>query len=478
MKMPSQPHRAKTSSGKQNSSRKASYGALLAYLALVPLPFGSARPIFWAASAVFIGLSFAVYSTVSAQFYLQRRRWTILQKVNTLSAFVFAAFLIIQLIPGTKTISWLNVITQTGIELSPNQISLAPGMTVLVLIKHLSCVLYAALMFECLQYSVTRRSNILDVTLVIIVTYAFYAMIALRYGDTILGMEKVAYEGFATGPYINRNTFATLLAIGITIASVRTAAAVVSAANELDHIIASNDAWRWAALYGAALGFLAVTLLATQSRMGLFVGAIGAVVGCVLVIVKARRWRLRIFLTVFAIAVLGVVVVWLQYGRQLVDQLSAVQSSAQVRIAVYVQVLELIGRRPLTGFGGGSFEIAYPLVHVLPADAEKTWDRAHNTYLTLWAELGLVAGSIPILLVLFWAAAIGRSFCRRAFDSDSAPQAAALSVALVVGLHSIVDFSLEILSIAVFFVTVLIAGLASTSASNRLGRHPKHTIAR
>jgi O-antigen ligase len=97
----------------------------------------------------------------------------------------------------------------------------------------------------------------------------------------------------------------------------------------------------------------------------------------------------------------------------------------------------MIAARPLTGFGADSFPLAYEIFHRPPVPADLVWDRAHSTYLTLWAESGLVFGSLPPLA---GALALALLWPRR-----QAPLAAAAIAALCLsGLHSLVDFSLEI----------------------------------
>src|SRR5690606_23091385 len=97
---------------------------------------------------------------------------------------------------------------------------------------------------------------------------------------------------------------------------------------------------------------------------------------------------------------------------------------------------------PWLGFGGGTFEQAFPIVHQTNLSPQLTWDKAHNTYLTLWAELGLVVGSIPIALVALLAAQTLLGLLKR--HGGWSARAATLGAILIADVHSMLDFSLEI----------------------------------
>lgn len=118
----------------------------------------------------------------------------------------------------------------------------------------------------------------------------------------------------------------------------------------------------------------------------------------------------------------------------------------------------MILTRPWIGFGGGSFEAAFTLFHLPSLNPEVRWDHAHSTYLTLWAEYGLIIGSLPLFAIGFvgWKAwqRVGRALPRAELA------AAALGSIVVAGIHSLVDFSLEVHAVALLFVAVLALGVS------------------
>lgn len=118
----------------------------------------------------------------------------------------------------------------------------------------------------------------------------------------------------------------------------------------------------------------------------------------------------------------------------------------------------MIKARYLTGFGGDSFEQAYPLFHQISVDVDVTWEKAHSTYLALWAEYGLFFGSIPLLIFGVLFVRLLLAYLRSANPDPT--MLAALGVILVGAIHSLVDFSLEIQAVAFVFAIVTAAGYA------------------
>ncbi len=121
----------------------------------------------------------------------------------------------------------------------------------------------------------------------------------------------------------------------------------------------------------------------------------------------------------------------------------------------------MIELRPWTGWGGGTFEIAFRAVQSQALDSTLLWDRAHNSYLSLWSELGVVFGSMLILIVALIAILIIR---RLPGATRSLPPLLIGLGAITVGaVHSLADFSLEIPAIAMQFTAIL--ALAATAGA-------------
>lgn len=448
---------ARTAKGQRRLNTVASW-LLLIVVALAPLPFASVRPAFsglWAAYIGLVGLAYFVILMLRGE----RLRFDLARlHVLTLLFGLVSATLLLQLVP----IPGLSAPLPDGSSIGIPQLTIAPGMTALMLCRQLSYGLFAILVMQvCVNDN--RRSQVLGAILVVVVAYGLYGMVALQSGDTILGMPKWAYFGAATGPMVNRNSFATFEGMGAILALSMLASRIVNQADRHkdDGRIANN--FSAILLLGVTYAFLLVVIISTQSRMGLAATLIGSVAVVLLTLSAVRNFRLGGYAL---LGLLGLVTAGLVlFGGGVFERLGSLESSGEVRGELYRQTWELIMLRPLTGFGGGTFELAFPLVQHAPVSPDMVWEKAHNTYLALWSELGLVAGSLPIVavaIIAFW-------FLRNAITRRGSwrAQVAGLAVIIQCGVHSLADFSLEIPANTFLFIALIAAGLAAMPEGSR-----------
>lgn len=421
-------------------------GLLMAVVALAPIPLASNRPFFWALWAAVVGLiGLAHFGLLVLRGEALRVPLGRLWLPAALFA-LLAGFLAVQ--------SFLPVpasfVTAGGASVTGARLSLAPGATLLMLLQVATYGLFFVLMLQ-VAANRSRARKIALALLGIVTVHALYGLVALvLLDDSLLFFPKWAYAGFATGSFVNRNSFATFLAFGLVLG-------VVLALRELKS--GSLTGRSSAVMMLAATALILAVLVATGSRMGLFAGVAGAGLAALLAVGKGEnsRWRAR-GLLLAGLPIAAAIVVLLLYGAATFDRLGSLEADVNVRGDLYAQVLGMIAARPWLGYGGGAFEAAYPLFHMPPVSADLVWDKAHSTYLSLWAELGVVAGSIPILLV----AGIGLDALRLYLGrrGDWAGPAAAVAVIAVAAIHSVVDFSLEIEANVFLFLAILAVGVA------------------
>jgi len=437
--------------GKRHRANDALALALFLIVAVAPIPFGSARPFFWASTAVFVAGTGALY------FLVTLGREITFRPAPLASVALFAllcAYLGLQMVALAPLAGLAPVITRAGAVIATHAISIDAGATWLMLLRFLTYGL-VALLFWQVAASRERTKMLLEAFFFLIAVYALYGLVALtELGDTILIMPKWAYLGAATGTFVNRNSFATFLAFGAV-----TGTGLVM--HDIWTLIESRERGSRKALTASLVPHLVgisvifVSLLATQSRMGLFAGAAGGFVVLLLGLSKLPRQRTLMVGTSLAALAAGAVFFFL-YGGGLTERLGSLQDSIDVRWNFYRQIWQMILARPLLGYGGGTFEEAYPLYHALPVSPDLVWEKAHNSYLALWSELGFIAGSIPLLLLAFAAWRALRNWYREV--ADWAPAIIAIGVAVTGAVHSLVDFSLEIEGVTLMFLALLCLG--------------------
>lgn len=318
------------------------------------------------------------------------------------------------------------------------------------------------LMFLVLLIEIaTRRRRVallLRLVFLGITVEAAWALIALKLlGDATLWGEKTAYLGVATGSFVNRNSLATFLGFGLVLGVALLGKEILPSTGRAAHPRSLLER------FGDGSGLVLVTmlvillaLLATGSRLGLVSALFGVMVTWAALLWRSERrsWVLWAGLGVVAL-------VWMMVagaGQVMAQRALFLELDGAMRLTLYRQVLQMIATRPWAGFGLDGFGPAFEVFRAPPLPGDLSFGMAHNTYLTLWAELGVVMGSLPPLVRLGAAMACVRNLWRR--DGFATAAAAALGGLGVAAVHSLGDFSLEIPANVYVFQCILALGLA------------------
>lgn len=249
------------------------------------------------------------------------------------------------------------------------------------------------------------------------------------------------------GPFINRNHLAgwLLLVLPVTLASIPAQVAVVSEDaptgwRERILWLASPAAMQTVLTALAALT-MATALVQTLSRSGLAGFLVGtAITGAVVMRSRwpaVRRWSLT--LVVASIAALAVVLVGLPAIEARMDESGV--SFTDRRLA-WEHTLRIIRDVPVVGTGLGTYADAMVVYH--GADPRVRFEEAHNDYLQLLAEGGLLV-VVPAALLI---AVFAREVRNRFRDDTHTPIVYWARVGAVTGLVAIafqetVEFSLQ-----------------------------------
>ena len=452
--MASRQHRVHRSSMSRRSKGHDYLGwALVVTALLAPLPMGGIRGFFfmlYAAVVAVLGLFYAV------GLYRGHVRPRLPLSVFALPVILFGLVIVWMLI--TMLPLGLAAAPEWA-ALSPladlaGRITIGPGATFDMFVRYLTYGLFFVL---ALQVAVEKKraKTLFRVVYLGIAAHALIALASLTFfGDVLLFLPKDAYAGDATGTFVNRNSFATFAAFGAIMG-----VALIFGVDEND--VSRSRLSRVLVQLGfnvAPLALIGLALAFSHSRMGMFVAALGAGVIALVAVFRSSGVR-RVLAGLLIIVGLVTGAVLANTSGILFERMATVDRDADVRLAVYEQTLDLIAARPISGYGGGTYEDAFRAIKSDPISPDVTFDAAHNLFLELAAELGIPATIAVVLSVLLLAGTTAVAAVRR--ENWTIPAAAA-AVVLAGGVHSLVDFSLQIPAIVLMMLLILALGFAQS----------------
>jgi hypothetical protein len=483
---------------------RTAFGGLLLLLVWAPWPLGSNRP--WAVSLLalgaWLGVALALAGYVGGRPWplgISRARWPLAMVAG------FCAIAAAQVAWGSPQGTVFRV--------------LSPWHASDYLLRALACA-GAMLLTVLTVRSRERCTTVLGVVLLAGLLQAFAAVL-LASGDTAY---VYLYERFdpsvrVSGTFVNPNHFAAYLALTL----------AAGTGLLLAQMKGSGDAPEdWRTRLVAALSFvlsakmllrlalvvMVVALVSTHSRMGnvaFFVALLGAGGLVALLSRQLRRPALWLVATMVLIDLL-VIGRWIGFDR-IAERLQATsvrapevvqappaaasgastaqgsaaaprvlmgrppprEESLEERLEVPGLALPLVLQRPWFGHGGGSFHLAFA-----PIKPESvfggTWTHAHNDYVEVATDLG-----VPALLLLLGIGIFSTHKALRLLP-DGQPRlnrgvgVAALLGIIATGLHSWVDFGLQIPAIGLTFSVML--ALSWLAAGLPLADRRSHGAAR
>jgi O-antigen ligase len=448
---------------------QATFWLLVAGLAWAPLWYGGNDLIAWGINAIlFPGLA-ALYE---ASLLIRGQGHPIgVRYVAVPAAFFAGAVLWI----GVQTVAWGNgpfvhpvwgmAAEALGAPVA-GSISVNRDLTMLALVRLITA---ASVFWIALQLcrNAARARHLIASIAAIACLYAAYGFVVFTLdAGRVPWLEIPSAGGTLTATFVNHNSFATYAGIGLV-------AVCGLVLREYRHRISGGlRGLRIAALIettgrtgGALLAgafLLLVALLLTGSRGGVFATAFGLfVLGGLTLMRSEKRGAKQTAAVVFGFVLVGATVV--AFGEVFIGSVAERGVQDSNRLAVYAITLRSILDVPLSGFGYGTFADVFPMYRDRSIAVQGAWEQAHDTYLEVFQGLGLVFGSMLVASVaLLVLRCVKGAIARR--ENTTVPRVAA-GAAFLVGVHALVDFSLQIQAVALTFVAILGAGVAQSESS-------------
>jgi O-antigen ligase len=324
-------------------------------------------------------------------------------------------------------------------------------------------LLYAA--YGILAFVVTQtlhRSSHFELMALLFTGYGavvatFAVLQGLAPNGKLYWIRSLEEGGAIYGSYVNHNHYAGLMELLVPFP-------LVLAATRF------TDGNRKIAVAGIA-ALMAASIFLSGSRGGM-AAFVAQMVSLTVLLARKREkgWRQPLMLGAF-LAVVIIFLVWIG-GNALTQRLASIHSEAReeisggVRLTIDRDCLRMLIKRPILGWGLGTFPIVYPEFRSFYTTFFV--NQAHNDYLQLLVETGLAGFSIA---VWFMVLVFRRGTVKLKDWTETAT--GALTVAALLGcvgilVHSFVDFNLQIpANAALFYVLCAIAASVPLHESQR-----------
>ncbi len=449
-------------------------------LLLVPLPFGLTED--WAIFLfeIFVIILVSIYSVKKIFFKVdnnsQVSKSSKLPFLARICLFIFAGVLLFHLIP--LPINLLKFLSPKTFEIyaGVNQIgwktlSLVPNLSWFKTVQYVCIFLFGFLILK----SVKTKKKVGIFVIFMLVSAVFqslYGMLELFGGtEQIFGYQKIASGGSATGTYINRNHFAGFLVMvfPISVGYLLAKADFFSIKRGLPIkeklIWFSQERLQKTIVLGSVTVLIGMGIIFSRSRAGITIFIFLFFLVFLLISTqnrtderllgrRSKRILGNIILVILAAAfIIGV--------GPILNRFTNTKLSEVIRPIWFNNSLELINDFPLFGTGLGTYVQIYPAYKKV--EDGYLLDHAHNDYLELAAETGLIGACSLVLFALTMIIVLFLKWRKRRDPFVRGVVLGCLLGIVAILLHSVVDFNLQIPANAVYFVALFALALGAVN---------------
>lgn len=462
------------------ANNRVVFALLMVYLAWLPIPLGSNRPWAWAllelgAYGLFawwcLGYWRGVQTLNSAVTSARAGFWILGLWLGYLffQCIPLPAWLLGVLSPGTREF-YLTAFPDQG---GAGSLSLDRGAT---LEQFLRTGAYGALFFLVLALTTSRERLVgLAGTLAVVGVVeslfglsVFFAGADSWYQHWLWQLsEGAAYA--VTGTYVNRNHFAGLMEVTIAMAL-----GLALARYSGGYLVNGVRAHLWGlsemlldgrgALLFSVLIMLAAMVFST-SRGGIVSLGLAVLTLTILAATRFGRRSVEVRLAPWLLLAAALAGLWLGYG-QLAREMEATGLSSN-RLEIWAPVRHMVADRPLTGSGAGTFRWLYPAYKQDAGLGGLFFEHAHNDYLEILAEQGLIGLGLSGLFVGFCLRRLFQAWGRRGDRLARGILFGSLTGSLALLIHATVDFNFQIPANAAYFFVLLATGLVASGIPSK-----------
>jgi hypothetical protein len=344
----------------------------------------------------------------------------------------------------------------TGLA-SNHPLSIAPSLTWTALALYGS---FALLLIGTSRLASSRGARTLVIAIAVLgVVLALAGIIQqATFNGRIYGFWTSETRGSPFGPFVNKNHFAgwMLLAIPLSLGLLcanlsRGMRGVKPAWRERVLWLASSDANRLI-LLAAAIAVMSLSLVLTMSRSG--IGSLGLALASIGWLAVSRRGSggKKAATAAYLIFVVLLAVAWV--GFETIASRFAAADWVQLnkRTGAWADAWSIATTFPLAGTGLNTYGTA--TLFFQRHDLTKHYFQAHNDYLQLAAEGGVLLVVPALICVALFARDVRRRFREDGESSSYWLRAGAVCAIVAIGLQETVEFSLQMPGNAALFAVV------------------------
>ena len=429
-------------------------GSLIFIVILATLLFGSVETWSIAVVGVLIALTFLFFIMRIKSFHIEP---------PVLKGLLFAMiglslYPVFQLIPFP-----FSIVTKASpemkeiITLSPHTIPASHSISIYPFATEtaFSRLLAYLMVFSMAVFGIQDRERfyrMLKVLAVFGFLLAVFGIIQHTAGNgKIYWFRELTHGGSLFGPFVNRNHFAGFIGMIIPL-SLGVGLMSMSLEKKIMYVFFSIT--------------MAVALFFSLSRGGIVSFFAGIMVFAFVVFGKTYSVRRLVPVFLF-ILILASYLLYIGI-TPIIDRFSQTDVSNEQRLLAWQGVLSAFKDYPVFGSGLGTFQYIFKIYK--PDGLYLYWDHAHNDYLELLLEIGIVGTIIVAIFFFFELKAILKTPWK---GKEIYLNAAFLSSITTVAVHSVVDFNLQIPSNAIAFFLIL--GMALSLSRNRKQKRDRET---
>lgn len=348
----------------------------------------------------------------------------------------------------------VSALQQPDFALTQLPLSMDPTGTRRAILVLLPCIAIAISVPMLSRRSLLR---VLGAFAILAAGEALFGLFQLGFRGASLLVLEYAGHNRASGTFVNKNHYATLLAMALPLLIFRATGQFSFVSRRTEASALANTWW------GVITAFVVAALVASLSRAGLLTGFIVSALAISACPLKAHFRSRKVAFVVLAIVALAIVLAAMTGLGSLVRSVmqGALGDGASSRAMMNSHTWTGIAAFFPVGAGLGSYALAFQRFQ--SPSLLGFVEYAHNDYLQLVFETGLVG--VVILIMLALSAAMSGRKLWRAYD---APAVACYLGAMAFAIHAFFDFPAHIPAIAI--IATLLYCSSMTAALSEKGQ--------